>query len=315
MKKILVFLLLILWPSMALAGRYLLEAEIILQKTPARLVEVWVPLPLEDETQKVEQLIVKAPGPYLITREDEYGNRFLYLRLKGEPARITYQAVVRRKEFSPRPASTPPPLRLLLPDRLVPVETFRDLALELTKEAKTPREKLFALYDFVVTNLRYDKSGQGWGRGDALFACKAKRGNCTDFHSLLMALSRAVGIPSLFEIGLPVPEGGGKISGYHCWLKVYLDGKILGLDASEAAKHPEKKTYFFGHLCDRRILLTRGRDLLLSPAQHGARLNFMYQAYAERDLKPAPSLVHTTYRVKFLPDEAEDSRPPSAPGP
>ena len=35
--------------------------------------------------------------------------------------------------------------------------------------------------------MRYDKSGIGWGRGDALYACDAKRGNCTDFHALLMA--------------------------------------------------------------------------------------------------------------------------------
>ncbi len=306
MKRYLaLFWLILFFPSLALAGRYLLEAEVIVKGKPGRLIEVWVPLPLEDESQRVEELIIEAPGPHLIRQEPEYGNRFLYLFSRGKEIRLRYQAVITRKEFSPRSPATPPTPRLLLPDKLVPVKAFKDLALDLTRGASTPEERLRALYDFVVNNLRYDKSGKGWGRGDALFACRAQKGNCTDFHSLLMALSRAVGFPTLFEIGLPVPQGGGVVAGYHCWLKVYLDGKILGLDASEAAKHPEKRNYFFGHLCDRRILLSRGRDLLLSPAQHGPRLNFMYQAYAEEDLSPAPHLVRTVYRVKLLPASNE----------
>jgi len=78
-----------------------------------------------------------------------------------------------------------------------------------------------------------------------------------------MALARAAGIRVLFEIGLSVPPKGGVIKGYHCWLLAFPTGWLYGLDASEAAKNPEKRGYFFGHLCENRILLTRGRDLLL----------------------------------------------------
>ncbi len=280
------------------AADYLLKARILIHPSEAHLVEVWIPLPLEDESQKVVSLTIKAPRPFLILRENEYGNRFLYLKLKGKKTQIFYQALVRRKEFSPIPGSFPSP-RLLLPDRLVPLKPFKNLAQELSSEQKTPLDKLKTFYNYVVENLRYDKSGKGWGRGDALFACTAKRGNCTDFHSLLMALARSAGIPVLFEIGLPVASSG-PVKGYHCWLKAYVEGKVFGIDASEAAKNPARKEYFFGHLDEKRILLARGRDLLLAPPHHGERLNFIYQAYAEADLRPASQLVQTFYQVKIL---------------
>ncbi len=282
------------------AGTYLLEAEVQVTKPQGKLMELWLPLPLEDQSQKVLSLKIEAPGPFLVTQEDEFGNRFLYLSLPAQEIRVSYQAVLKRQEFAEKKALSSPSPRFLLPDRLVPLDPFRSLAQELAQGRKTPLAKLEAFYDYVVTHLRYDKSGKGWGRGDALFACQAKKGNCTDFHSLLMALARAEGIPVLFEIGLPVPPGGGEIKGYHCWLKAYVEGKVLGLDASEAAKHPEKKAYYFGHLDERRVLLTRGRDLLLSPPQHGERLNFLYQAYLEVDLKPASPLVKTNYRLTIL---------------
>lgn len=35
-----------------------------------------------------------------------------------------------------------------------------------------------ALYDHVLGRLKHDKSGSGWGRGDAQYACDARAGNC-----------------------------------------------------------------------------------------------------------------------------------------
>ncbi len=284
--------------SKTLASEYLLKAKIEVASSNSSLVEVWIPLPLNDETQKVKRLVIESPGPFLVSTEKEYGNRILYFRFRNGKKIIRYQALIERKEFAPSP-SAKPPSRWLLPDRLVPLDPFKELALALTSAEKTPKAKLFAIYDYVVTHLRYDKSGKGWGRGDALFACQNKRGNCTDFHSLFMALARVSGFPTLFEIGLPVQQDG-KVKGYHCWLMVYVNGKLWGIDASEAAKHPEKRAYFFGRLCNKRILLSRGRDILLSPPQHGPRLNFIWKAYAEADLKPAPHLVKTTYQIDII---------------
>jgi transglutaminase-like putative cysteine protease len=51
--------------------------------------------------------------------------------------------------------------------------------------------------------MRYDKTGTGWGRGDVLYACDAKKGNCTDFHSLFIAMARSQGIPATLRGRVP----------------------------------------------------------------------------------------------------------------
>jgi len=46
------------------------------------------------------------------------------------------------------------------------------------------------------------KPGSGWGKGDAVYACSIRTGNCTNFQSYFIALARAVGIPVRFAISL-----------------------------------------------------------------------------------------------------------------
>jgi transglutaminase-like putative cysteine protease len=150
-------------------------------------------------------------------------------------------------------------------------------------------EKAYAIYDYVFHTLRYDKSGEGWGRGDAMWACDSKHGNCTDFHSLFIALMRADKIPARFEIGFPLPAGGsqGEIPGYHCWSEFYVSG--LGwvpVDISEAWKDPARHDFFFGSLDTNRVQFTIGRDLTLVPPQSGPPLNYFVYPYVELNGQP-----------------------------
>ena len=48
-----------------------------------------------------------------------------------------------------------------------------------------------------------------------MHTCYGKRGNCTDFHALLIGMARSAGIPARFAIGLPIPESrrSGEIPG------------------------------------------------------------------------------------------------------
>ena len=143
-----------------------------------------------------------------------------------------------------------------------------------------------AIYDHVVATVKYDKTGKGWGRGDIYYACETRRGNCTDFHAIFIGYCRAMGIPARFAIGFPLPaeRGRGKISGYHCWAEFYAKGiGWVPIDASEAAKNPAKREYFFGAHDENRLEFTRGRDLVLTPRQKGAPLNYFIHPYAEVD--------------------------------
>jgi transglutaminase-like putative cysteine protease len=173
----------------------------------------------------------------------------------------------------------------LEPDSLVPVTGLpADLAAKVTHGKTQTLDRARSIYDYVFSTMKYDKTGAGWGRGDVLYACDARKGNCTDFHSLFIAMARSQGIPARFEIGFPLPpdKNSGEIAGYHCWSDFYVEGKgWIPVDISEAWKHPEKRDYFFGAHDVNRMQFTMGRDLRLSPPQDGAPLNYFVYPYVE----------------------------------
>jgi transglutaminase-like putative cysteine protease len=266
----------------------------------SRTLEAWLPLPQTDPNQIIHRVSVEAPGPVTIAREPREGNQALYVRVE-HPQRdvaITLTITATRRENSGRTETLSPVERAaaLAAEPLVPTDgVIRELAIEVTRGMTTNAEKARAIYDKVTGMMKYDKTGTGWGRGDALFACDARRGNCTDFHALIIGMARSVGIPARFAIGLPLPDarGEGVIPGYHCWAELYIEGRAwVPVDSSEASKNPSKKDYFFGHHDENRIEFSRGRHLKLAPQQQGPPLNFFVYPYAEVDGKPYGAVDH-----------------------
>jgi transglutaminase-like putative cysteine protease len=271
----------------------------------SKILAVWIPLPQSDPYQTVSDLKIESPFPYTTHRDPEYGNEYLYLQVRTgqvsplEEVRVSFQ-VTRQEhtvDFDAHPSRTPTvgadPLgleRFLQADRRVPLQgVIADLSAQETRGIRDPLEKARAIYNYVVATMRYDKSGTGWGNGDAIWACTSKRGNCTDFHSLLIGMMRSAGIPARFEIGFPLPadKHEGSIPGYHCWAQFYVEPYgWIPVDASEAWKHPEKRNYFFGAHDDNRLQFTVGRDIRLDPPQQGDPLNYFIYPYAELDGKP-----------------------------
>ena len=274
-----------------------------------KLVRVWVPVAKTGEHQTVRLVETKAAGKTQITREPEYGNRILYAELPNpaqSTASFTLVYEVTRKEFSrgdyaqlerkdSKPSVVPASMtRFVEPDQLIPTDgKMKALADQVTGNATGTVAKAKAAYDYLFTTMRYDKSGTGWGRGDAVWACDAKHGNCTDFHSPFIAMMRADGIPAQFDIGFPLPEGKtfGDIPGYHCWAQFY--SKNIGwipVDISEAWKAQQKRDYFFGTIDANRVKFSTGRDITLVPKQDGAPLNYFVYPYVEVDGKPYDKL-------------------------
>ena len=156
---------------------------------------------------------------------------------------------------------------------------------------RSAKQAARTLYDHTLERMKYDKpeGDKGWGRGDAEWACDAKFGNCTDFHSYFMGLARSKGMPARFEMGFSIPAGAdkeAKVGGYHCWAYVWLESYgWLPVDISEADKNPAKSDYFFGTLDADRVTVTGGRDLTLTPTPAAGTLNFFVYPYAEVDGK------------------------------
>ena len=291
---------------------FILTYRAVVKDIPAgaKTLDLWLPLPQSDRNQTIHQLTIDAPGPLTIGRESRFGNQCLHVRVPRpqRPASVTLSIDATRRENcgAIEPLSDVERDRYLRPEPLVPLDgAIRNLAVEATKRSRTDAEKARAIYDQVTGMMRYDKSGTGWGRGDALFACDAKRGNCTDFHALVIGMARSVGIPARFAIGLPLPmaRGSGEIAGYHCWAELYVqDRGWVPVDASEASKNPARHAYFFGHHDENRLEFSRGRHLALSPPQQGPPLNFFVYPYAEIDGRPHENIDHN---FTFKDREAE----------
>ena len=283
--------------SAASERRFNIEQTIKVPAQPGS-VTVFIPVPHDDAWQKISD--VKLPAGAR-TGQDSLGNTFATISVpaKGGELKLSFQVdrherAVELSKATGKPGPGPA-AAWLKDDKLVKVDDrIRRIAAENTRGAVTPLDKARSLYAYVLSTMKYQKTGDGWGNGSIVWACDAKYGNCTDFHALLIGLLRAEGIPARFEIGRSVPPASGAVAGYHCWADFWLDGiGWVPVDASEAWKHPDRRDYFFGHHDDDRFALSQGRDLRL-PGLAGEPLNYFVDPVAEVDGLRAPGVKQTT---------------------
>jgi len=269
-------------------------------------VRIWIPGAQSDAYQEVKVVSAKGDLPLKKTREPKFGDEIYFAETSGatQPELhldVEYDVVRHeRVALSPLPKVMAVSLTNkekqedLQPDALVPITGLpAEIAVKVTEGKTLPLDKARAIYDYVFTTMKYDKTGTGWGHGDVLYACDAKKGNCTYFHSLFIAMARSHGIPARFEIGFPLPpdKHSAEIAGYHCWADFYVEGEgWIPVDISEAWKHPEKRDYFFGSHDVNRVQFSMGRDLRLNPAQDGKPLNYFVYPYVEVDGQEYPNV-------------------------
>jgi len=267
---------------------------------------MWIPLPATDSFQTIEIKSIEGPGRRQILDDGEHRNRVLLLTLSPEDGGKTVSLCfhVQRIEKAIYSGQAPAPGQYLGPERLLPAdERFKKIAQKVVQDKKGDLVRARALYDHVIDRMRYMKFGSGWGKGDAVYACDARTGNCTDFHSYFIALCRAVDIPARFAIGAAIPaeRDSGGIDGYHCWAEFHVDGKWWPVDISEGDKYSSLATYYFGHHPANRIELSRGRDLVLEPGPDSGPINFLAYPVLEIGDKPAAAKVEFSFKRNTNP--------------
>src|ERR1019366_9478664 len=147
-------------------------------------VRVWAPVAHTDEHQTVRLVSVKAPVKTEMTQEAEYGNRMMYAEVRSPvqgAAEFALEYEVSRREYSlgdfaqlerkdSKPGVVPASMtRFLEPDTLIPIDgKIKTLAQDVTSKQVGTLAKAKAAYDYLFTTMRSDKTGTGWGRGDAL---------------------------------------------------------------------------------------------------------------------------------------------------
>ena len=269
---------------------------------PARM---WIPLPTSDAFQTVEVSSMEVPGKRQILTDKKYGNHVLLVDLDRGDSKKNIELLfhVRRieKDAYVEPQSVPE--EYLKPNRLVPLnEDFKTIAEKAVEGKNGDLMRARALYDYVIDNMQYIRNGEGWGNGDAVYACNVKTGNCTDFHSYFIALSRSIGIPSRFSMGASIPSArnDGGIHGYHCGAEFYAEGKWWPVDISEADKYSNLSSYYFGRHPANRIELSRGRDLVVEPGPVTGPINFLAHPVLEIGGKPAEIRAKFSFNRKLV---------------
>jgi transglutaminase-like putative cysteine protease len=272
----------------------------------AGVVEVWLPLPREDDQTIRDLRLTGDPRPSVLVLHPS-GDRVAYVRVERPTGAVTLgeTATVARREVEAVPADAQA-------DGVVDGAAFADslgsspfvlvnddvrkIARETTARARGTVAGARAIYDWVYDHMQYDKSVPGFGLGDVPYCLKVGKGNCTDFHTLFIALARTSGIPARFSMGFPLAYGDGRsapaadqtVPGYHCWAEFWAPGAgWVPVDISEARKHPELKDYFFGHLSGNRILFSRARDFVLDPDATTTRRNYLIYPVVRVDGKDA----------------------------
>lgn len=331
-KIILIFaLLLVLCPSLLFAKE--LNGTLTMQfdlnaPTDAKQVRLWIPYPLSDQNQSIQNVTVT--GNYAksaVYRDGESGNVFLYAEWNQptKERKFTYSFDVNRKEVITKdfPKKELPFSKEEFKEDLKATSygpttgKVKELADNITKGKKTNLEKARAIYDWIVANMYRDPNIKGCGFGKVEQLLVDRGGKCGDIHSVFTALARSSGVPTRELWGIRLAKGKERdITKFqHCWAEFYVPGYgWVVADPADVRKAMLEKNikdpkdvqdlveYYFGAVDEKRVAYYTGKDVMLNPPQSGQRLNYIAYPYAEADGKPLNEDIYgfnIGYRILF----------------
>lgn len=272
--------------------------------------KLWLPYPLSDEHQKIEDIMINGNFDNSTIFHDEKSGAIYFFSewqhgsdKKSLEMRFNVKAEERIvKELRDTGASVPEEVKKYLkPNWWIPTDgKVKEIANKITKGKKGILEKSRAIYDWVVENTYRDPRVKGCGLGIVEQMLVKRGGKCVDISSVYIALARAAGVPAreVFGIRLGKEPEQDITNGYHCWAEFFLPGTgWIPVDPADVRKMmldknlslEEAKTYreyYFGTVDEFRIILGKSeRGLKLLPLQEGSPLNYLMYPYAEVDGK------------------------------
>jgi transglutaminase-like putative cysteine protease len=227
---------------------------------------LWVALISNEEPyQKVVERSISSQN-YTIF-EDENGNQIAEFDLTGlAPGEsleldLRYQVQVNRLAYDLSSCLGDLPREHTSPELYIESNNPQILSLsrELSQAGETVCEQVRSFYDYVGDHLVYSFNGRDWGAQAALGEMGA---DCSEYASLMVALSRAAGVPSRYLEGILYldPDSSELARTEHAWLEVYLPG--IGwapMDPTLGRSSIFREQYFAANSPD-HIIVSRGRN-------------------------------------------------------
>lgn len=119
---------------------------------------------------------------------------------------------------------------LSIPDTIP--ERVSELVYQITKDCKTPYERVSAIENYLKENYPYSMQTSNLPEGQDFvdyFLFQEKKGYCTYFASAMAVMTRMAGVPSRYVEGFLVTDksdGSGEVevlnSDAHAWVEIYL---------------------------------------------------------------------------------------------
>jgi transglutaminase-like putative cysteine protease len=198
---------------------------------------------------------------------DEYGNRYAEFDLTDHPpgkaitVALEYEVIVYGQRFDLGNCQGEMPGEYTQPELRIESANPQIIALaeELSRGTHNACEQVRAFYDHVGDELVYSHNRNDWG-AQATFG--EMGADCTEFTSLMMALSRAAGIPARYYEGLLYlnNKGEGLAQTEHAWLDVYLPGEgWVTVDPTLGRSRLHRETHYAQYTPD-HIIITTGRN-------------------------------------------------------
>jgi transglutaminase-like putative cysteine protease len=207
-----------------------------------------------------------TPDEYRVF-SDEYGNQIAEFDLVGlapgesREVEIDYRVKVNRLAYDLSNCRGEPPTFFTQPELHIESNNpqIQALSEDLSRGGKSACDKVRAFYDYVGDHLVYTYNGRNWGAQAALGEMGA---DCSEYASLMIALSRAAGIPARYLEGvLYLDEPFDKMAKTeHAWLEVYLPGVGWTPMDPTLGRSPILRDDYFAAYTPDHIIVTRGRN-------------------------------------------------------
>ena len=207
-----------------------------------------------------------SPSDYRIIT-DEYQNKYAEFDLSEiHPGmeisiQIQYGVKVNRLAYDLGKCEGELPTEFVQPELHIESNNIQiiELANQLSGSEQNPCQQIRSFYDYIGNTLVYSYNGANWGAQAALGEMGA---DCTEFASLMIALSRAAGIPARYLEGLVYfPQDADPLARTeHAWSEVYLPGVgWVPMDPTLGRSSIYRDVYF-AKIPPDHIILTRGRN-------------------------------------------------------
>ena len=261
---------------------------------PMKKVRIWIPLPVSDHAQKVEELRVRSPFPHRVIKERVWGNKVLFIEAdKIGEAKVEVSFRIRRFREGPAEDRSIKRELCLKPSRWEvwdrEIEKFTD---RVVRGERNPRRIARRLFEAILERTKLIDGVCGMGVSVLTF--QQRIGRCDEFHALFRSCLMYKKIPACWEEGvlLPYPSRIKRKDSYEAdclrtisWVR-FFDGRVwVPVDLAEAKRRPDLKDFYFGNVPPNRIRLSRGRGIKLELSREV--LNTFAYAHVEEEGIPA----------------------------